>query len=121
MNEALSHPIEFLAAVLIVLYFVLVVVRSGLRPELLEVIALILTSSGIVSAIDLGILAIGDGALLGEQLRDKNTLILIGAVAIMWVSVVQTAQIMLHHYHSIKRSKFGRGHGRGMHGEIRDN
>lgn len=72
MNEALSHPIELLAALLIALYFILVTFWSNLRPELLEVIALILTSSGIVSAIDLGLLAIGDGALLGEMLRDKK-------------------------------------------------
>lgn len=109
MNEALSHPIELLAALLITLYFVLVAFRSALRPELLEVIALILTSSGIVSAIDLGLLAIGDGALLGESLRDKHTLILIGAVAIMWVSLVQTGQIMLHHYHSNRDTRQRRG------------
>jgi len=86
MND-LTIIIASLSSVLLAIYFICIFRGNRTKPELLEAISLILTSSGMVSALKLGYLALFEAALFVGALEDQRIPILAGAFAILWVSV----------------------------------
>ena len=83
----LTIVIAFVSATLLVIYFICILKNARKEPDLLEAIGLILTSSGMVSAVRLGYLALFQATLFTGDLEDQRIPILAGGFAILWVSV----------------------------------
>ena len=93
----LTILIAIISALLLLIYFVCIFKGIQTKPELLEAISLILTSSGMVSAVKLGYLALFQAALFTGDLEDQRIPILAGAFAILWVSVHVTWKTYTQH------------------------
>ena len=98
MND-LTIVIAIVSAALLALYFACIFKGTTTKPELLEAIGLILTSSGMVSAVKLGYLALFQASLFTGDLEDQRIPILAGAFAILWVSVHVTWKTYSQHLH----------------------
>ncbi|WP_092216038.1 hypothetical protein [Desulfoluna spongiiphila] len=100
MNDITTIAVV-VCAILLVGYFACILVGEKSKPDLMEAISLILTSSGMVSAIKLGYIAIFQTNLFVGPLEDQRIPIIVGAFAIMWVSVNFTWKIFSNHlnYH----------------------
>lgn len=96
MND-LTTVIASVSGALLVVYFVCIFRGHRSKPDLLEAISLILTSSGMVSALKLGYLALFRASLFTGALEDQRIPILAGAFAILWVSVHVTWKMYSHH------------------------
>ena len=95
--DDLTIVIAIVSALLLVIYFACIFKGIKTKPELLEAIGLILTSSGMVSAVKLGYLALFQAALFTGDLEDQRIPILAGAFAILWVSVHVTWKTYAQH------------------------
>tara|TARA_Y100001951_G_C11295971_1_gene275668 strand:- start:5135 stop:5461 length:327 start_codon:yes stop_codon:yes gene_type:complete len=96
MND-LTVIIAILSGLLLVVYFLCSFYGSRSKPELLEALSLILTSSGAVSAVKLGYICLAEASLFIGQLEDQRVPILAGAFAILWVSVSVTLKLFMSH------------------------
>ncbi|MFM5310684.1 hypothetical protein ACET9Q_05215 [Aeromonas caviae] len=96
MND-LTAIIAGFSTFLLIIYFLCAFYGSISKPDLLEALSLILTSSGAVSAIKLGYICIVEPSIFTGPLADQRVPILAGAFAILWVSVSVTLKLFLSH------------------------
>lgn len=96
MND-LTIIIASIGGLFLIIYFICTFLGNRSKPDLLEAISLLLTSSGIVSALKLGYISLFESALFIGALEDQRIPVLVGAFAIMWVSVNVTWKLFTTH------------------------
>lgn len=87
-----------LSLVLVLIYFGLAYHKARTKPELTEAVTIIISAAGIVSSIQLGIIAIFNQAAFVGDLADQRIQVLVGAFAVLWVSASAIIQIYSKHY-----------------------
>ena len=98
MTNDITLVIAVLYFVLLIIYFICAAWGIRSKPELFEGISLILTSSGIVSGINLGYIAVFKAGCFVGVLVDQRIPILAGAFAILWVSITASWKIFSLHF-----------------------
>lgn len=87
-----------LGLVLVVIYLYLTWYKEKTRADLTEAVTIIISAAGVVSSIQLGYISIFELSAFTGKLSDQRIPVMVGAFAILWVSVQAIYQIYLKHY-----------------------
>jgi hypothetical protein len=109
MKIDLTLLVATISLVVLTFYFCTTFWGKRTKPDLTETVSLILTTAGIISAIKLGYIAVFEGNNFQGILADQRIPILVGSVAILWVSI--NAKIVIFRKHLIKVSATEQGTG----------
>lgn len=97
MIENIAVISAFVAGGLGIIYFGVIIVRRKSKPQLIDLVVIIASSVGLISAINLGYFAvIAEDSRLGDLVNQRIP-ILVGAVAICWVSVDAIVKVYYCH------------------------
>ncbi|MGE6291082.1 hypothetical protein D3C77_484270 [compost metagenome] len=88
----------FLGLVLVVIYLYLTWYKEKTKADLTEAVTIIISAAGVVSSFQLGYIAIFEVTAFTGKLADQRIPVMVGAFAILWVSVQAIYQIYLKHY-----------------------
>lgn len=86
--------------VLVAIYLLLTQLREKTTPDLTEAVTILISATGLSSAFQLGYIAIFEASLFTGKLQDQRIPIVVGAFAILWVSLQAIFQIYRKHYYN---------------------
>jgi len=87
-----------LGLVLVAIYLYLTWYKEKTKADLTEAVTIMISAAGVVSSVDLGLISIFNVTAFTGDLADQRIPVMVGAFAILWVSVQAIYKILMKHY-----------------------